>query len=196
MTKYLLVGITITLLLSGCALRHAARPAAKTLVKQAPAETVKVAPIAPLIDTGQFAGRHGSGDNVLTQNPFGEQRQGTPQAFSSRVEAEKTTLSPMAYVTQGQTYSNQGQHEKAIQLYDKAIQLDPNLAKAYFNRALAYFALRTYPRAIDDYSDAARLNPSYAEAYYGRGLALEATGRLTRARVDYKLACELHRQFC
>ena len=51
-----------------------------------------------------------------------------------------------------------GQHSAAILDYDEAIRLDPDDAKAYYNRGHAKGELRRYPAAIADYNEAIRLD--------------------------------------
>ena len=42
------------------------------------------------------------------------------------------------YLNRGSAYAGLRQYQRAIQDYDRAIQLNPNYAKAYYNRGLAY----------------------------------------------------------
>ena len=58
-----------------------------------------------------------------------------------------------------------------MQTLTKAIELNPNYAKAYYNRGIAKFDLQDYKGAIADYTKAIELNPNYAKAYYNRGIA-------------------------
>lgn len=46
----------------------------------------------------------------------------------------------------GNTYSDLGEYEKALDDYDKAIELDPKYVKAYSNRGNAYKAMDEYER--------------------------------------------------
>jgi tetratricopeptide (TPR) repeat protein len=50
----------------------------------------------------------------------------------------------------GFVYYDQGNYTKAIELYEKAIELDPDYAKAYYNRAVAYYYMKEYDKAWDD----------------------------------------------
>ena len=64
-----------------------------------------------------------------------------------------------------------GHPEAAIPDYDEAIRLNPDDAKAYYNRGFAKSELEKYFEAISDYDQAIRLDPNDAKAYNNRGLA-------------------------
>ena len=81
--------------------------------------------------------------------------------------------------------------DNAISDYTDAIRLNPDYAKAYYNRALihAYAEKGDLDNAIRDYTEVIRLNPDDAKAYYNRGVARlglrkweEAKSDLTSAR--------------
>ncbi len=44
----------------------------------------------------------------------------------------------MAYNNRGETYGQLGKYKRAIEDYDEAIRLNPQLASAFANRAVAY----------------------------------------------------------
>ena len=53
----------------------------------------------------------------------------------------------------------------AISDYTKAIEINPNYAKAYYNRGLTKRNLKDFNGAISDYTKAIEINPNYAKAY-------------------------------
>jgi tetratricopeptide (TPR) repeat protein len=76
-------------------------------------------------------------------------------------------------VSQGNTDTNAGDHDRAIAAYSEAIRLDPKNAIAFNNRGNAYgkkgWTTGDYDRAVADYSEAIRLDPQYASAFCNRG---------------------------
>ena len=91
----------------------------------------------------------------------------------------------------GRDYSEQGDHENAIEAYDEAIRLNPQSAKAYNNRGIAYGELSQYERAIEDFDEAIRLNPQEPGAYFNRGIAYRLLGQQELADRDFAKAKEL-----
>jgi tetratricopeptide (TPR) repeat protein len=55
-----------------------------------------------------------------------------------------------AYVSRGEAYSEQGDHERAIADFTQALTLNPRHALAYYNRAVAWFFQHNYPKAWAD----------------------------------------------
>jgi len=72
-------------------------------------------------------------------------------------------------VQQGDSLSQQGNYDEAINEYTAAITLDPTLISAYIRRGQAYFLNGRSLMALTDYSNAVGLDPNSAPAYYGRG---------------------------
>lgn len=77
---------------------------------------------------------------------------------------------------------------REIETYTQAIQLNPNYAKAYYNRALTHQRLGELESALADYSEALRLNPEYARAYHNRGIARAHVGEKQAALEDLRQA--------
>ena len=73
----------------------------------------------------------------------------------------------------------------------EAIRLDPNDAKAYYNRAIAYQKKGNHDQAIVDFTEAIRLDPDDADAYYERGWAYGNKGERARAEADFSEAKRL-----
>ncbi|HID19571.1 MAG TPA: tetratricopeptide repeat protein, partial [Methanophagales archaeon] len=81
----------------------------------------------------------------------------------------------------GIVFAMSGEYEKAIECFNKAIELDPNYARAYYNRGNAYYYLKQYERAIEDYNKTLELDPNYAYAYNNRGNAYSDLMQYERA---------------
>lgn len=81
--------------------------------------------------------------------------------------------------------------EEKINLYSKAIDAKPDLANAYYNRAITYQKIEEYDKAINDYSKYIELKPGVADAYFGRGGAFYGKKEYDRAINDYNKFIEL-----
>ena len=54
-------------------------------------------------------------------------------------------------------YADTGRYERAIRDFDQALRLDPDYARAYFNRGLAYARGDQHDRARSDFQKALTL---------------------------------------
>lgn len=79
---------------------------------------------------------------------------------------------------------------RELETYTQAIQLNPNYAKAYYNRALTHQRLGELEAAVADYSEALRLHPDYARAYHNRGIARAHLGDKQAALADLRAAAK------
>ena len=71
----------------------------------------------------------------------------------------------------GTKCANQGSYNEAIPYFTKTIEINPNSAKAYFERGNAYYCKAKYDLAISDFDKAIEVDPKYADAYGDRALA-------------------------
>ena len=100
--------------------------------------------------------------------------------------------SAVIYNNRGNTYSNKGDFDRAIEDYTEAIQLNPKYDIAFYNRGLAYSNKGDHDRAIKDYSEAIRINPNYDKAFNNRGLIHSRKGAHDRAIEDYTAALRIN----
>lgn len=82
--------------------------------------------------------------------------------------------------------------ERLIKLYTEGLELNPNDAKAYFNRDTHYSMLEQYNKAIEDYDKAIQLEPDTFAFYYNRGIVCDDLERYEQAVQDYTKAIELN----
>ena len=85
----------------------------------------------------------------------------------------------------GLTSQEKGEYKEAIKHYDHAIRINPQDARAYYNRGNAKKALNQYDQAIVDYDQSISINPQDAEAYNNRGTSKGMLGRLDEAIADF-----------
>ena len=55
---------------------------------------------------------------------------------------------PDSLYNEGYDAQTKGNYEAAVAAYTKAVKARPNFADAFFNRALAYYALKQYDKAM------------------------------------------------
>ncbi|NJK33974.1 MAG: tetratricopeptide repeat protein, partial [Oscillatoriales cyanobacterium SM2_2_1] len=95
---------------------------------------------------------------------------------------------------QGRLLHAGANYRGAIDCRSEAIRLNPDYARAYYNRALAKSDLGDKEGAIADYSEAIRLNPDHAYAYNNRGVAKYELGDKEGAISDLREAARLNQQ--
>jgi tetratricopeptide (TPR) repeat protein len=75
--------------------------------------------------------------------------------------------------------------DEQIRFFTAAIRLQPDYARAFYNRGVVRAGKGDLDGALQDYSEAIRLTPDFAEALYNRGNASRLKGDLDRALQDY-----------
>lgn len=78
--------------------------------------------------------------------------------------------------------------EKAIEDLNEVIFIDPELAPAYFNRAVAFARLGKTDDALVDYNKAIDLDPTLPEVYFNRGSLYGEIGEVEKALADFEIA--------
>ena len=96
-----------------------------------------------------------------------------------------------ALISQGNTDSTTGNHDRAIATFSDAIRLDPKSALAFRGRGNAHAKKGDSVRAIADFNEAIRLDPKNALAFIDRGDAYTNKGDNDRAIADYNQALRL-----
>ena len=91
----------------------------------------------------------------------------------------------------GRTDQSKKRYRQAIEHYTKAIELNPQMARAYYNRGNANSALGEYEEALKDYSEAIQLDPDYSDSFFNRANANADLCSFQEAVNDYDEALRL-----
>lgn len=84
-----------------------------------------------------------------------------------------------------------GQYDLALADFHPTILLDPNIATAYNNRAIAYEGLKQYQLAINDYNTAIFISNQFSSAYHNRADLYFKLKDYPRALLDVTSAIRL-----
>jgi tetratricopeptide (TPR) repeat protein len=96
-----------------------------------------------------------------------------------------------SHITQGDTFYNSGEYDKAVTEYSEAIKLNASFVNAFLGRGKAYAAINKNDLAIADFAKAIQLNPRDSEPYNLRGNIHYEEKRYDLAVADYSKAIEL-----
>jgi len=98
-----------------------------------------------------------------------------------------------AYIARGDAHWDNEAYDSAFACYNEAVRIDPNSAKAYYNRGFAYMYVNkcAYDSAMMDFNEAIRLDSNYGAPYYGRGIVYERNKEYDSAIINYTEAIRL-----
>ena len=97
-------------------------------------------------------------------------------------------------LTEGQSFLNDNEPEKALQCYDQALSLDPKNAETLIKRAGALEKLNRFEEAISCYDDAIAADGSMTIAYLHKGGLFNRMSRYEEALQCYEHALHTHDQ--
>ncbi|MBK9117541.1 MAG: tetratricopeptide repeat protein [Betaproteobacteria bacterium] len=100
-----------------------------------------------------------------------------------------------AHAHLGDLYASARQFDAALACYDRALALDPRLAVAQFNRALALHTIGRHADAVAGYDALLAVDPGSADAWNNRGGALAALRRFDEALASFDRALALRPGF-
>lgn len=96
----------------------------------------------------------------------------------------------------GNSYSELGQSDEAIDNLNLAIELSPQFKLAYNSRGVVYVNnLQEFDNSIADFTQVIKLDPQFELAYYNRGVAYYYLKQHDKAIMDFTQALQLDPQF-
>jgi tetratricopeptide (TPR) repeat protein len=91
----------------------------------------------------------------------------------------------------GEAKCQSGDYDGGIADFNEAIRIEPNLARAYADRARAFYSKGDYEQAAEDCSKALAIDPTAAAGYVWRGAVRVQQGRVDEGIADYTEALRL-----
>lgn len=104
---------------------------------------------------------------------------------------EDKITSPVYWCRKGNKYSEEGEHEEALEYFDKALGYDTKHAASWYNKGNALLKLKRSKEAMKSYDKAIELKPNDPLCWYGKGLALGQMGRYREAIEHFDKTLEL-----
>jgi tetratricopeptide (TPR) repeat protein len=160
------------------------------------------------------ANRQRRAERLLAQVDAREELQFNSQTFGSlktltgsfkQLTGSFKTLSPAPANTgptpaaQAETFYERGKqlqaakdYYQAIEAYRQALELNPQLVKAYVNRAVAFSAIHEYEAALKDYNRALGLEQHDPDIWFNRGNTYYFRHEYEAALADYNKALQLN----
>jgi tetratricopeptide (TPR) repeat protein len=115
-----------------------------------------------------------------------------PKAIAEAREALKLDPSrPNPLLTLGITYSNMGQHERAVEYFMISWAKGLDEVDLYNNWGVSSFNLGRVDESIDLLQRSIRIDPDHPESHYNLGIAYSSKGMLAEAQREMSLAMKL-----
>jgi protein O-mannosyl-transferase len=89
------------------------------------------------------------------------------------------------------TWNRCGVWKDSITLWSDVINKDPNIPRAYYNRALGYESLKQYDMALLDYSSNIALRNDDTQAYMARGIIYGKKGEFDNSIADFNAVLKI-----
>mgnify|MGYP002713184279 CR=1 FL=1 len=114
-----------------------------------------------------------------------------PEIQNPFVDTPTPTRAPESFVTEAETFFNDGKLLQAISAYEDAIRSNPDDPNSYIEMARVQVFIGYYEEAQESAEKALLLNPNNSMAHAVRGWALDFTGDYLAAEAAVKRALEL-----
>jgi len=96
-----------------------------------------------------------------------------------------TAQTAQELLNRGNSYANNGDHDRAIADYTAALRIQPAFAEALFMRGSLYAINRDFDSAVTDFTAAIRINPDhYVKKIFDQGVEIGNMGGF-----DFAIAC-------
>ncbi len=91
----------------------------------------------------------------------------------------------------GLSWQSLGKLDEAIRCYDRAISINPNYAKAIYNKGTALLNLQRHDEAIALFERAIAINPGYENAWYNKAVSLRELKKLEESNICWDMVIKL-----
>ncbi|TPX33321.1 hypothetical protein SmJEL517_g03773 [Synchytrium microbalum] len=98
----------------------------------------------------------GAGNKSMTEKNYAE----AISSYTAAIGLDSSNA--VYYANRAAAYSQNNEHEKAVEDSKRAIQIDPEYSKAYSRMGHAYFSLGKYQEAVTAYESGIKLDPGNA----------------------------------
>lgn len=99
---------------------------------------------------------------------------------------------PQAWISAGNLFSLQKNHDEAMRCFRRATQVDPSCAYAWTLCGYEAIEMEEYDRAMAFYRSAIRTDARHYNAWYGMGLVYLKTGKAKYAEHHFRRAAEIN----
>ena len=86
-------------------------------------------------------------------------------------------------------------YEKAVEIFSKLLEIEPDNAKAMYNKGISFFNMNKMNEALECYEGAIKMKPDYKYVYYNIGLVHEELENFHEAKKYYEKALEIDPNF-
>ena len=101
-------------------------------------------------------------------------------------------LAPESWCAIGNTFSCQGEHERALRCFERATQLDPTFAYAYTHQGHEHVINEEYDQAQASYRRGIAVDERCYTAWFGLGQVYEKLGQFGEAEKHYRRATSIN----
>lgn len=101
-------------------------------------------------------------------------------------------LCPQTWVSVGNTYALQRDHDLALKCFKRATQLDPRFAYGYTLQGHEYFENEEYEQAKEAFRRAITHDRRQYNAWYGLGKVYDKQGQMDQAERHFKIASQIN----
>jgi len=102
----------------------------------------------------------------------------------AKITEQEKSFTVNQWFEKGMQHAFANRTDEAIDAFSQAITEDPNMLKAYAQRAGLYVRKQQHPLAVADFNRMIAINPDDPRSYTGRGLAYSKSGEHDKAIAD------------
>jgi len=99
------------------------------------------------------------------------------------------------FLTQGVTFTNEGEYEKAVASFKRALELDPDFYDARLNLGIAYFKAQSFDLAVQTFQQILDRDPNDSSALIFLGLSLQGQEQFEKSIPYFEKAGRLDPDF-